>query len=94
MDQKFFGSRFINSLEKKKKKFIASLVGTKLIFNGVRLHFVIVSTSQWKPFCLATQLYAQNNMPGWQFPKYYDVCVQAPYTASLIAMLCCYYSFH
>ena len=65
------------------KKFIASLVGTKLIFNGVRLHLVIVSAIQWKPFWLATQLYPQNDWIGWQFPVYYDVCAQAPFTASL-----------
>ena len=35
--------------------------------NGGRVHYVIVSKIQWKPFWLATQLYPQNDWTEWQF---------------------------
>ena len=33
---------------------------------GLVHHYVMVSRIQWKPFWLATQLYAQNDWTGWQ----------------------------
>ena len=37
----------------------------------------MVCKFQWKPFWLATQLYAQNDWTGWQNGVNDDVCVQA-----------------
>ena len=50
--------------------------------NGDRLHYVIVSEIQWKPFWLATQVYPQNDWTGWQNGVNYDVCA----LASIIAV--------
>ena len=40
--------------------------------------YAMVSTFQWKPFWLATQLYPQNDWTGWQFREKYDILAQAP----------------
>ena len=45
---------------------------------GGRAHYVMVSTIQWKPFWLATQLYSQNEWAGQQNGVNDDVCAKAP----------------
>ena len=46
--------------------------------NGGHAHYVMASKIQWKPFWLATQLYPQNDLTGWQNGVNDDVCRQAP----------------
>ena len=41
-------------------------------------HYVTVSKIQWKPFCLATQLYPQDDWTGWHVRVNYDVFAQGP----------------
>ena len=41
-------------------------------------HYVVVSKIQWKPFCPATQIYAQNAWPGWQCRVKNNELAQAP----------------
>ena len=48
------------------------------LHNGGRVHYVMLSRIQWKPFWLATQLYPQNDWTGWQNGVNYDVCAQSP----------------
>ena len=50
----------------------------QLTVDGGRVHYVIVSKVQWKPFWLATQLYPQNDWTGWQNGVNDDECAQAP----------------
>ena len=45
--------------------------------NGRCVHYVMLSTTQSKPFWLATQLYPQNDWTGWQNGVNDDVCAQA-----------------
>ena len=55
----------------------ASRVTNRPLINGGRAHYVTVSKVQWQPFCPATQLWPQND---WQFPVYYGVCAQTPFS--------------
>ena len=69
MNKKFLSA----GVERKRRRSNFAMVYYKIhglpvsLLNGDRVHYVMVSKIQWKPFWLATQLYPQNDWTGWQF---------------------------